>query len=614
MGDIPNTIPPNQVKNPNLNDDSQLCSQDTLFMSQFDSKKNLDELENISFNYDNGNTGGNNTANNTINEPNTTQPNEELFDELAMLCSGQFKEITQSKKTSQIKKKKVESSDDEDDDDDLDEEEKIIKQRKKSELIEEESDEDDDEEEEEDTKEPEDDDEEEEEIDELEEEEEEDEEIEIRDEETKPKSKEQIIKLKKKKKEEYKKALEKDGFFEEEAVLSGDEAEEDEDYDADSADDSIVCSGDEDNLPSDSELKDQLNRIYLKDKLDEEKRQLRLIKEMYLTEDDNKNSRRKNFRWKHIDDNLGVRYHSNSSDEDEEEEDDNEGEKKSFFKSVASGDWRSNRHEREQFVHQKLKKKENLLSDEEEKSNSDDDEDDDDDEEEDKSCLRIFGSSANQGNQLLKKGQLLLKKGSVLSTSVPKKRSFEEAKGQSRITIEKRIEPKKLDQKFSLLNRDKSYLNRISNYVNKNLSDKVNFKTIRPNNMVFSIIEQPENVQNDENKNLNVSSKLNTVEKSNSEAKRTKYDFSQKSYRTTVLNLLPHKNGSVDYIEITNEDCNCVECNKCSCSCYFDKGVCSHILAICVMIKKKYNGLKVESKFVNKSKKKLLDKAWLSFV
>lgn len=52
-------------------------------------------------------------------------------------------------------------------------------------------------------------------------------------------------------------------FFENEAELSGSEAESDENYDGDSNDESLVCSGDEDDLPSESELKEQLGQIYL---------------------------------------------------------------------------------------------------------------------------------------------------------------------------------------------------------------------------------------------------------------------------------------------------------------------------------------------------------------
>ncbi len=53
-------------------------------------------------------------------------------------------------------------------------------------------------------------------------------------------------------------------FFDQEAELSGsEEGESDENYDGESEDDNIVCSGDEDEMPSDEELKDQLGQIFL---------------------------------------------------------------------------------------------------------------------------------------------------------------------------------------------------------------------------------------------------------------------------------------------------------------------------------------------------------------
>jgi len=65
-------------------------------------------------------------------------------------------------------------------------------------------------------------------------------------------------------KQKFKKKVRSE-FFENEAELSGsEEADSDENYDGEpDDDDSIVCSGDEDNLPADSELKNQLEQIYL---------------------------------------------------------------------------------------------------------------------------------------------------------------------------------------------------------------------------------------------------------------------------------------------------------------------------------------------------------------
>ena len=54
-------------------------------------------------------------------------------------------------------------------------------------------------------------------------------------------------------------------FFENEAELSGSDEEmgSDENFEGDSEDDELVCSGDEDQVPSDNELKNELANIYL---------------------------------------------------------------------------------------------------------------------------------------------------------------------------------------------------------------------------------------------------------------------------------------------------------------------------------------------------------------
>ena len=86
--------------------------------------------------------------------------------------------------------------------------------------------------------------------------------------------------------------------------MSGSEAEGDENDNGESGgdeeNDSIVYSGDESELPNADELKEQLGKIFLKDQIDEDKRQVRLFKEMYLGENaekEKKDLRRKQFRF-----------------------------------------------------------------------------------------------------------------------------------------------------------------------------------------------------------------------------------------------------------------------------------------------------------------------------
>lgn len=222
---------------------------------------------------------------------------------------------------------------------------------------------------------------------------------------------------------------------------------------------------------------------------------MRLFKEMYLKDGEldekDKNSRRKQFRWKHLDNDND--YHNNSSsdeDEDEEENDDNqdineknedkikEKSKKFAKKLLDKRNWRSIRHEREQLIDSKNKK--DLLSDHENDQN-------DNDEYSNSSSSQskdfYFSSSNNnttnissQTNQLIKKGQLLLKQKqpSETTSNANKSETLDHLK------------------KFSFLNRDKTYLNRLSNYVNKNIygaGSSSGSKSNRNNMMVFSSID-----------------------------------------------------------------------------------------------------------------------------
>jgi hypothetical protein len=256
-------------------------------------------------------------------------------------------------------------------------------------------------------------------------------------------------------------------------------------------------------LPSDSELKDQLGKIYLKDQLDRDKQELRLFKEMYLKDGEldekDKHARRKQFRWKHLD-NENDNHNMFSSDEDEEEEedeneDDNNGtnekdenklkekSKKFVKKLLDKRNWRSIRHEREQLIDSKNKK--DLLSDHEQDNNEDDEIIDDSNSSNSQSKDFLFSSSintnnSNQQNQLIKKGQMLLKQ----NKNIQQVDCSTTNNGNNSETFDHL-------KKFSFLNRDKTYLNRLSNYVNKNIycNSGTTSKSTRSNMMVFSSID-----------------------------------------------------------------------------------------------------------------------------
>ncbi|XP_022107013.1 claspin-like [Acanthaster planci] len=137
-------------------------------------------------------------------------------------------------------------------------------------------------------------------------------------------------------------------FFEEEAELSGSEFGSDEDYDAEDMPDELEQNeADKENIGTEEELREQVNKVHMKTMDDDDARRLRLYKEIYLPDGDlysDGKGRTRQFRWRHVGDDFQLDlFPGNSDDEGDEAKDEDT-------------QWRLERFQREQWLNEQKEK------------------------------------------------------------------------------------------------------------------------------------------------------------------------------------------------------------------------------------------------------------------
>ncbi|XP_076825453.1 claspin-like isoform X2 [Clavelina lepadiformis] len=239
-------------------------------------------------------------------------------------------------------------------------------------------------------------------------------------------------------------------FLEEEAELSGDDVGSDDDCEGNEKDNYYEEEENDEILPREEVMQRQVNKVHLKQLLDEDQRDIELLQEAFVEEAIELKRNRK-FKWKNIDNNF-TQDNFLSDDDENDSNHDNESREQELRENGES-QWRMLRLEREEFLNSKTS--DQVIEDDSE-------------------------------SRLLQMGKAVIKRPRVLSEI------NEDSKGTKTPTLSRSnsLTTSKLPSRNSFLCRKPEILEKFANYKEATVlkgainSDRMVFKALSPSNKI----------------------------------------------------------------------------------------------------------------------------------